>query len=57
MISYWKKIMTKATIWLAAEILLTVVGLDNLADYSEFIFERELAGGVEIATTMSIFNP
>ncbi|WP_421658951.1 hypothetical protein [Leptothermofonsia sp. ETS-13] len=49
--------MTKATIWLAAEILLTVVGLDNLADYSEFIFERELAGGVEIATTMSIFNP
>ncbi|MCL6436603.1 MAG: hypothetical protein K6T90_20825 [Leptolyngbyaceae cyanobacterium HOT.MB2.61] len=55
--SYWKTTITKATIWLAAEILLTVVGLDNLADYSEFIFEREVAGGAAIATAVQISNP
>jgi hypothetical protein len=26
--------------WIAAEILLNVTGLDNLADYSEFVFEN-----------------
>lgn len=26
--------------WVAAEILLNVTGLDNLADYSEFIFKN-----------------
>ncbi len=40
--SYWKSGFAKVTVWLAAEILLNLVGLDNLADYSEFVFEREL---------------
>lgn len=39
----WKTIWVKATIWLIAEIVLNLLGLDNLADYSEFLFEKELA--------------
>ena len=27
-------------IWLVAEVLLNIYGLDNLADYSEYLFER-----------------
>jgi hypothetical protein len=37
----WKKIWVKATLWLVTEIILNLLGLDNLADYSEFIFEQE----------------
>ena len=36
----WKRLLTKALIWLAAEILLNTIGLDTLADYSEFVFEQ-----------------
>lgn len=38
----WKNVWVKAIIWLACEIILNLLGLDNLADYSEFIFDREL---------------
>ncbi len=38
----WKKLLTKLAIWLLAEILLNFLGLDNLADYGEFIFERSV---------------
>jgi short-subunit dehydrogenase len=31
----------KVIVWLAAEIILNCVGLDDLADYSEFVFERQ----------------
>jgi hypothetical protein len=36
----WKKLLVKATLWLAFEICLNFIGLDEVADYSEFIFER-----------------
>lgn len=39
----WQKIWVKAIAWLVVEIVLNVLGLDNLADYSEFIFEKEAA--------------
>ncbi|MEW6497954.1 MAG: hypothetical protein AB1589_36460 [Cyanobacteriota bacterium] len=39
----WKKIWVKAVIWLVTEIILNLLGLDNLADYSEFLFEQEIA--------------
>jgi hypothetical protein len=39
----WKKIWVKTTIWLVTEIMLNLLGLDNLADYSEFLFEKEVA--------------
>lgn len=39
----WQKVWVKAIAWLVVEIVLNVLGLDNLADYSEFIFETEVA--------------
>jgi hypothetical protein len=38
----WQKLFVKTTVWLAAEIILNLIGLDNLADYSEFIYEQEV---------------
>ncbi len=38
----WKILILKTTIWLVAEIGLNFLGLDNLADYSEFIFEKNV---------------
>lgn len=49
----WTTVATKATIWLAIEILLTVTGLDNLADYSEFLFGRDPGSNRPIATVVS----
>lgn len=37
-----KKGLSKIIIWLTAEIILNLIGLDDLADYSEFIFEHKL---------------
>lgn len=36
----WKNLVIKTTLWIAAEILLNCMGLDTIADYSEFVFER-----------------
>ena len=33
----WKTLFVKSIAWLAAEIHLTFLGLDDLADYSEFL--------------------
>lgn len=38
----WKTFLIQGSIWLASEILLTLVGLDDLADYGEFVFEKHL---------------
>lgn len=38
-----KKTVGKILIWLIAEIWLNYLGLDNLADYSEFIFQTKIA--------------
>lgn len=40
--SGWRQSLIKIIIWVALEILLTVLGVDDLADYSEFIFEKHL---------------
>lgn len=39
----WTKVCVKVTFWLVTEIILNLLGVDNLADYSEFIFEKEVA--------------
>lgn len=39
----WQRIWLKAAFWLLTEIILNLLGLDNLADYSEFLFEQEVA--------------
>lgn len=41
----WKSILFKTTIWLAAEIFLNLLGIDNLADYGEFVFGRKSITG------------
>ena len=33
----WQKLLLKTVTWLAAEIILGLLGLDNMADYSEFL--------------------
>lgn len=37
----WKKLWVKVIFWLGAEILLTSIGLDDLADYSEFLCQQK----------------
>lgn len=36
----WKKLFLYIFITLVSEILLSFLGIDDLADYSEFIFEK-----------------
>lgn len=43
-----QKTIAKIVVWLAAEIILNFIGLDDLADYSEFIFEHNLLSQVTI---------
>lgn len=51
--SSWKMALIKTIIWLTTEILLTIVGLDNLADYSEFVFDPGGGDAPAIATLHS----
>lgn len=39
----WSKLLLKTAVWFCAEIALTYVGLDDLADYSEFVFQDRQA--------------
>ncbi|WP_198954008.1 MULTISPECIES: hypothetical protein [Moorena] len=39
----YKKLLARTTLWLLLEIWLNFLGLDNLADYSEFIFENNFS--------------
>jgi hypothetical protein len=34
----WQQLMVKLTVWMAAEVILNLVGTDSLADYSEFLY-------------------
>jgi hypothetical protein len=36
------KLFIKVAVWLCAELALTLVGLDDLADYSEFLGQNRL---------------
>lgn len=53
----WKKAIAKILVWIALEILLTILGLDDLADYSEFALEKNyLPAIVAIAVVSSEFS-
>ncbi|MDJ0577742.1 MAG: hypothetical protein QNJ65_21605 [Xenococcaceae cyanobacterium MO_234.B1] len=45
----WKKLWGKIIFWLGAEIVLTLIGLDDLADYSEFIGQQKEVASIEQA--------
>ena len=38
----WKKLSRNVGIWLTTEVLLNLIGLDNFADYSEFLLANDL---------------
>jgi hypothetical protein len=46
----WKTFFIKLSVWIASEILLNFLGLDNLADYSEFVFEQDLTYHSQVTT-------
>ncbi len=37
---HWKILLTRSLFWLIAEITLNCLGIDDLADYGEYVFER-----------------
>ncbi len=45
----WQKLWFKTILWLGAEILLTLMGLDDLADYSEFLYQQKQVASMEKA--------
>ena len=38
---YWRKLFIEASLWMTSEILLNFLGLDNIADYSEFLLKQK----------------
>ena len=47
----WKKLLVTTILWLVAEIWFNFLGIDDLVDYSEFIFERnEIAFAVNLCS-------
>jgi hypothetical protein len=47
-----QRVLIKFLIWIVPEIILTVSGLDDLADYSEFVFDRPVQMA-EISTSVN----
>ena len=46
----WHKLLLKLTIWLVVEIVLNLMGLDDMADYSEFVFTHRNTAIVSLDT-------
>ena len=38
----WRKLAVRMITWVLAEIILGCIGTDTLADYSEFVFDKEV---------------
>ncbi|MDJ0596771.1 MAG: hypothetical protein QNJ72_43550 [Pleurocapsa sp. MO_226.B13] len=45
----WQKLWVKIIFWLGAEILLNLIRLDDLADYSEFLGQQKEMASIEKA--------
>ncbi len=52
----WSKLIIKITAWLFAEIFLTLLNLDNLADYGEFVFQSKALIEIAEASTALILS-
>ncbi len=51
----WKKLGIEFIFWLGTEIWLTSIGLDDLADYSEFLGqEKEITASVKAYPTLIV---
>lgn len=56
---HWKKLFFSLVLWFVAEICLTILGLDDLADYSEFILNKEVPGFIgwrEVSNPERVFR-
>jgi hypothetical protein len=49
----WKKLLCQVIVWLVAEIILNLLGLDNLADYGEFVFDKN---AIAVAMDFNLAN-
>ena len=45
----WQKLWFKTILWLGVEILLTLMGFDDLADYNEFLGQQKEMASIEKA--------
>ena len=52
----WKQVVYRTGVWLAFEIWLNLIGLDDIADYSEFIFAQELELSLKNHKTVKIIE-
>ncbi len=52
----WKRLISKTGFWLTFEVWLNLVGLDNLADYNEFVFVRDLELAQKNHRTVKVAN-
>ena len=50
----WKRVAYKTGVWLGVEIWLNIIGLDNIADYCEFIFAHDLESSLKNRRTVKI---
>ena len=52
---HWKKLCLQTTLWLVAEVFLTYIGIDDLADYSEFhfIYRDDVIARLEAGNALS----
>ena len=53
---YLNQSVLKFFIWIVAEIILNFIGLDDLADYGEFVFERKVHIPETLIVEISIKN-
>lgn len=47
----WRKFLVKGTFWLSTELMLGVIGIDTLADYSEFLTHSRVVDHIGTAMT------
>jgi hypothetical protein len=36
----WRKLILKASLWVSLEVVFNCIGIDHIADYSEYLLER-----------------
>ncbi|NEO88928.1 MAG: hypothetical protein F6K56_01050 [Moorea sp. SIO3G5] len=53
----WNNVFLKVSTWLVAEIILNLIGLDNLADYGEFVFDKEVFISTSHHQVSRVFPP
>lgn len=50
----WKRLFFQTTLWLATEIILTSIGLDDLADFTEYHIASKLEAGIELLNSPTV---